>query len=222
MNVSEIIDLMIAISPSSDGTSGNLEKVNYLKFLNIVCAELYADTVFYNQRTFIKETFVNVAWSDSIVLSRTPIFVRSVYLPLLKNNESRGKLTQSSLFDIIDIDPDLSTIGVPTNYYVNGNAIKLYPEPYESIIFSATIWYSPDFENLSMDSPASMIPFPAMFHHILANGGLYYLLLDMGGFRDDRAKIDAQQRWEKGKNEIISFIFNASDQSSRLTTYSNL
>lgn len=219
MIVDDIVDLIIALSPSSELQSSDLERSIYLSYINLVWSEVYSKIATDNRRAQIRENFVNTEWTEIIETSRKPLAINQVYLPLFKNNYKNGILPQKSIFEIQEIDPDLSIIDYPKCFFLQNDIIRLYPQPPEAFIFSATVSYTPDFEPLSLNST---LPIPNAYYRVIADGSIKYLLIDMGGFKDNLSKEKAEKRFIEGMNDLITFIANESSKYINISTYSNM
>lgn len=222
MDIYQIIDLMILLSPNSDVISSDLEKEAFLNYINLVCAELHSETVSENILAYITESTSPTEWSDNIELLRNAVYVKQVFLPYYKTALNQGRLLQLSYFDSLRIDPDLTDVGAPTHYYFKRNIITLYPKPYSSLILPSIVTYAPDFVALDFNSQEGDIPYPAMYHYVIANGAIYYMALAMGGFKDDRSKLEAERRFQEGKNQLIQYIVNNSGELRHISTYSSI
>ena len=220
MNVQQIIDSMITLSPDADVISADLERETFLLYINLVYQEIYSETVFNNGLAYIRERIVPSEWTDIIELSRAAVSIKQIYLPYYNSRPNRGILLPLTYFDAMRFDPDLIEVGEPTHYHFRRNIITLYPKPYESIILSATVHYAPDFEPLTLNSPESSIPFPSMFHRVIADGAIHYMVLGMGGFKDDRSKLQSEKRWLEGKDQIINYVIHTSGELKYINSYS--
>jgi hypothetical protein len=64
------------------------------------------------------------------------------------------------------------------------------------------------------------IPYPVAYHPVLADGALYYLFQEEGGFKDAQKDIQARVRWETGKSRLLSYLYYSSGQA--FSTFSSI
>jgi hypothetical protein len=209
MKVSDIISLMGTLSLGADNVTED-EKSIFLTYLNLAHAELYSKTANFNQALLKSESFApDLDEGDSpssYTLSEIPFFVNSVYLP-----NTRQRLTEIAITDILLTDPAFSNNqnpGQPTNYFISNNVVSLYP--LQTAATPALIWYCPNSTDFTLTTPESDIPYPRNFHRILADGALYYVYQDVPGFRNSEKETASQKRWERGKSELVSYLYNSS------------
>ena len=213
MNVLDIINLMGTLSIGNKNVT-NTDKETYLVYLNIAHCKLYRDTAIFNESLLKTETIPLTQGSNEIVLSDNPFCINKVYLQHSNNNLKRLHLT-----DIIEYDPGFIQKGTALGYYNVKNIIKLYPFPLLSF-GDAIVWYKPGVKLFNMLTQSQEIPYPVEFHPGLANGALYYLFLDEGGFRSTQKEKEAEIRWQSDRGEILQYFMNSSMKPIR--TYSRV
>lgn len=219
MDIKYIIDLMVALSPSSELQNLDLEKEAYLRYINLVCSHIHSKIATNNVRSLIREKIVNTEWTDIIELSRKPLTINRVFIPILKNHPYKGNIFQRSFFEIEAYDPELIAVNYPEFFFLQGDVIRLYPEPPPEFIFTAIVSYTPDFVPLTL---TSTLPIPNAYYPVVAKGALNYLLIDMGGFKDNISKQKAEREFQEGMNDLCTFIANESAKYVNLSTYSNM
>jgi len=211
MNVLDILNLMGTLSIGNDNITAS-EQAIFLQYLNLAHFELYQGTANLNQNLLIRENLSNEEGSNEIELSQMPFLVNSVYISSLKQ-----KLTRLSMADVIERDPDLSETGSPEYYFVQNNIVQFYPV--QTAIFPIVAWYTPNPSSFTIATLEADIPYPVSYHPVLADGGLYYLFQDAGGFKNIQKENEAKARWERGKSKLLSYLYNSSGQ--RFSTFRN-
>lgn len=219
MDINYIIDLMVALSPSSELQNLDLEKETYVRYINLVWSQIHAKIATNNIRSQIREEIVNTQWTGVIELTRKPLTINRVFIPTLKNHPYKGYIFQRSIFEIEAYDPELSAVNYPEIFFLQNDVIRLYPEPPQAFIFTAIVSYTPDFEPLTL---TSTLPIPNAYYPVVAKGALNYLLIDMGGFKDTITKQKAEKEFQEGMNDLCTFIANESAKYINLSTYSNM
>lgn len=212
MNVRDIIDLMGNLSIGNDNVTST-EQTIFLKYLNLAHFELYRAIASINQSIIVNEIVSNAAGINEWVLSKIPLLILKVYVPILQRY-----LSYLSLYDLMNFDPALTKVGVPEGFYTQRDIIKFYPT--QTSLYSANIWYVPEPTSLNINDPSSSIPYPESYHSVLVDGALYYLFLDEEGFKNNQKQVETKQRWSKGKTSLVSYFYNSSGRP--LTTFSSL
>jgi hypothetical protein len=62
------------------------------------------------------------------------------------------------------------------------------------------------------------IPHPV--YPVLADGALYYLFQEEGGFKNTQKELEARKRWETGKSRLLSYLYTSSGQT--FSTFSSV
>jgi hypothetical protein len=209
MNVIDILNLMGTLSLENENIKPS-EQAIFLTYLNLAHDELYSKTANFNQDILKSEIFnpnlENGDLPSTYTLSNIPFFINSVYLPSTKQ-----RLKNITLADLILKDPDFSETGQPTFYWIQGSSVSIYPV--QTAATNSVIWYCPNSVDFTLNTPEVDIPYPRNFHRILADGALYYVYQDATGFRSSEKEMLAQKRWEKGKSELLYYLYNSKKQS---------
>lgn len=190
------------------------EQAIFLQYLNLAHLELYRCTANLNPNLLYSETLANNAGDNVITLSYVPFLVNSVYIPSLNSN-----LIRRSRVDQIACDPDSTDTGNPTHFIVVENTIQFAPAV-QTGVFETFVWYVPNPGDLLISTPQEEIPYPAPYHQVLADGALYYLFQDTGGFKNVQKEAEANIRWERGKSKLLSYLYNSS--GTKISTFRNV
>ena len=212
MQVLDILNLMGTLSLGNDNITAQ-ERAIFLQYLNLAHFELYQETANFNQDLFISQNIPNVPGNNYVTLARQPFLINTVYLPSLKR-----ELKRISVVDALKDDPDLSKTGSPYQYIGRGQNIEFFPKKTTAI--SVVVWYIPQPSLLAETTLEANIPYPIVYHPILADGALYYLFQEEGGFKNAQKANAAQDRWEIGKTRLLSYLYNSSGQT--FSTFSNV
>lgn len=212
MQVSDLITLMGTLSVGSDNVTAS-ERAIFLQYLNLAHFQLYQETAAWNDDLLVAENLSTSAESPVITLSQFPFAMNSVF-----DNTNKQALSQKSIRDIIVDDPLLSKSGEPQIFYVIKNRLNFYPVP--SDIVEVKVWYTPQPSSLNENSEEQDIPYPVAFHQVLADGALYYLFQQEGGFKNTVKEGEARERWMTGKTSLLSYMYSNSAQY--LSTFSNV
>lgn len=212
MQVSDLITLMGTLSVGSDNVTAS-ERAIFLQYLNLAHFQLYQETAAWNDDLLVSETLSTFAESPVITLSQFPFAMNSVF-----DNTNKQALSQKSIRDIIVDDPLLSKSGEPQIFYVIKNQLNFYPVPND--IVEVKVWYTPQPSSLNENSEEQDIPYPVAFHQVLADGALYYLFQQEGGFKNTVKEGEARERWMTGKTSLLSYMYSNSAQY--LSTFSNV
>ena len=210
MRVSGILTLMGHLSVGNDNITPS-ERAIFLQYLNLAHLELYQETANFNQDLLIMENLVE--GTNTVRLSRMPYLISSVYV--LTNKQ---KLTRLSLGEAIENDPDFSDRGTPSAYFVQKDTIQFVPT--QTMAIPVVIWYVPQPSPLTEETDEGDIPYPVAYHPVLADGALYYLFQEEGGFKNTQKELEARERWKTGKSKLLSYLHNSSGQS--FSTFSSI
>jgi hypothetical protein len=82
------------------------------------------------------------------------------------------------------------------------------------------VWYVPQPSPLTEATEEAEIPYPVAYHPVLADGALYYLFQEEGGFKDAQKDVQARVRWETGKSRLLSYLYYSSGQT--FSTFSSI
>ena len=212
MQVAALLNLMGNLSLGNDNIT-QVERSIFLQYLNLAHLELYQVTANLNQDLLVQVTLENQVDLNHVQLPEIPYLVSSVY-----DLTHKRKLFRISLTDAIERDPAFVSTGNPCQYFVKQDKISFVPV--QTAVTSINVWYVPQPITLTEKTKEQDIPYPVVYHPILADGALYYLFQEEGGFRDSQKSQAAQTRWETGKLRLISYLFNSSAQV--LSTFSSV
>ena len=189
------------------------ERAIFLQYLNLAHFELYQETANFNQDLLVSQNIPNVPGNNYVTLARPPLIINTVYLPSLKK-----ELKRISVVDALKADPDSSQTGAPYGYVRRRNRVEFFPKQITAM--PVTVWYIPQPSLLAENTLETDIPYPIVYHPVLADGALYYLFQEEGGFKNAQKANEANNRWEVGKTKLLSYLYNSSGQ--RLSTFSNV
>lgn len=212
MRVSELLTLMGHLSVGNDNITPS-ERAIFLQYLNLAHLELYQETANFNQDLLLMENLATEQGSNTVKLSRMPYLVSSVYVLTHKR-----KLTRLSVGEAIENDPDSSSKGTPCAYFIQKNILSFVPP--QPALTSAIVWYVPQPSALTEETEEVDIPYPIAYHPVLADGALYYLFQEEGGFKNTQKENEAKARWETGKSKLLSYLYSSSDQT--FSTFSSI
>ncbi len=211
MQVAVLLTLMGNLSLGNDNITPS-ERALFLQYLNLAHLELYQITANFNQDLLLRENLANAQDSNQIPLTQMPYLVSSVY-----DVTHKKKLIRRSLGDAIDDDPDFSQRGLPCQYFLQKNILQFIPA--QTAVTPVVVWYCPQPSLLAEEMAEQDIPYPLAYHPVLADGGLYYLFQQEGGFKNTQKEDEANKRWEKGKSRLLSYLYTSSGQY--ISTFSN-
>ena len=212
MTVIELLKLMGSLSLGEQNIAAS-EQAIFLQYLNLAHLELYGETASWNTDLYIRENINKPENVSSFTLAHTPLVMGTVSVPSAKRH-----LKRISLEEAFQGDPDLTHEGPVRGYTVQKNKVLLLP--YEAKALSLVVWYIPQASPLQETTPEQEIPYPATYHNLLADGALYYVFQEEGGFKNPQKMLDAKQRWVLGKQRLISYLKGAN--YGVLSTYRNL
>jgi hypothetical protein len=190
----------------------------YLQYLNLAHFELYNYSALMNDDVMVMEalttTFNAQPVTQTITLSQVPLSVSQVYYPL-----ARRFLAKKGLEDFMIFQSGYSYSASPQVYNVAKQTISIYPFV-STDTYALNCLYVPQPMNLIENMNESDIPYPLAYHGYLVDGALYYLFQDEEGFQSTSKGIQHQQKWEKGKTALFSYLINSSNKEIR--TFSNV
>jgi hypothetical protein len=231
MKVSELLTLMGHLSVGNDNVTPT-ERAIFLQYLNLAHLQLYQETANFNQDLLIIENFPaqpqeagNGQAGDgqrpnSITLSKMPYLVSSVYTLADKKPLRRLSVGEAADLAFDQSLPGTSALGTGTSlaYVVQQNVISFVPDPKSAI--PVIVWYVPQPSPLTEATEEAEIPYPVAYHPVLADGALYYLFQEEGGFKDAQKDVQARVRWETGKSRLLSYLYYSSGQT--FSTFSSI
>lgn len=211
MQVSALLTLMGNLSVGNDNITPR-ERAIFLQYLNLAHFQLYQETANFNQNLLIQENLANEENSNEVPLSQMPYMVSSVY-----DVTHKQKLTRLSLVDAVDDDPDFSSKGTPSQYFIQKNILQFVPA--QTVVIPVIVWYAPQPSLLTEETDEADIPYPLAYHPVLVDGALYYLFQDESGFKSSQKEETAKARWETSKTRLLSYLYTSSGQI--FSTFSN-
>jgi hypothetical protein len=220
MKVSELLTLMGHLSVGNDNITPT-ERAIFLQYLNLAHLELYQETANFNEDLLMTETLTTQpaeTGEHMATLSKMPYMVSSVY-----TLTTTQKLPRLSVVDVAENTPDSTSKGAPTAYFVQKDTVRFVP--IQTTAIPVIVWYVPQPSALTdaTDEQARLegdIPYPAAYHPVLADGALYYLFQEEGGFKNTQKELEAKARWEAGKSRLLSYLYTSSDQT--FSTFSSV
>ena len=205
MRIAELLELMGHLSIGNDNITPT-EQAIFLQYLNLAHLELYQETANFNQDLLIKEELACEEGATSVKLSRTPYLISAVY---------RGNSPLSRLSIGEDTNRGVSSVSA---YSVRKDTIHFVSSQTSAV--PITVWYVPQPSPLTEATDEADIPYPIAYHPVLADGGLYYLFQEEGGFKNTQKELEAKKRWEIGKSRLLSYLYSSSGQT--FSTFSNV
>lgn len=211
MTVLEILKLMATLSVGTDNVTAG-ERGIFLQYLNLAHFELYQETASLNQDGWVSETLTKPQNTQAVTLAQSPYCINKVY-----DRTHQKTLNRLSLADLLEKDPDRKATGSPSQYVIQGRELTVYP--LQTPVLSLKVWYVPQPTALTEQTREQDIPYPLAYHPVLADGALYYLFQEEGGFKNPQKALAAEQRWEKSRLTLVSYLYQSSGQT--LSTFSN-
>lgn len=200
MNVEQIINRASTLGAGLDQPSEDDVSV-YMGYLNNAHFDLYSLLASLNQPAYLKN-------SDITLLSNAvehPLFVHSVHI-----KGSRNDLKKSFYQDIINIDPFLEKVGIPTHWYTKESDpaswnVFLYPIPKDDPQnVTMRVYYVPQPTELKITDQEAQIPYPAAYHSLLVDGLIYYMVQGEEGFNSTVDLNLYLKRWETRKASLVA------------------
>ncbi len=211
MKVSELLTLMGHLSVGNDNITP-MERSIFLQYLNLAHLELYQETANFNQDLLIQENLISQQGANTVMLSKMPYLISTVYVLTL----GQKKLPRLSVVDAAEKEPGAH--GTPSAYFIQKNVLSFVPP--QSAPVSAIVWYVPQPPTLTEATEEGDVPYPVAYHPVLADGALYYLFQEEGGFKNTQKELEARKRWETGKSKLLSYLHSSSGQT--FSTFSSL
>lgn len=212
MQVIEMLEEMALLSVGPDNLTPKTKTI-FFKYLNIANRKIYNKTANINPDTLINERIQTDLDSENVELADNPFFISAVYV----DNKYPG-LILKTFVDFIDVKKQVNGEGDPTFFTFRKKNVSIYPIR-ANLQYELEIWYSTQPKKIDETTLEDSIPYPISFHDVLIDEALYYLFLDEEGFKDTRKSIEAKERSEKQKKELISYLYSNTDQTLR--TFSN-
>lgn len=212
MKIAELLTLMGHLSVGNDNITPT-ERAIFLQYLNLAHLELYQETANFNQDLLIKEDLETEQDSNTVTLSRTPYLISTVYDRVYKRYLARHSVTDDRGHDM-----DMMDTGTPVGYTAHRGRLSFLPPIIKNV--RVTVWYVPQPSALTEATDEWDIPYPVAYHTILADGSLYYLFQEEGGFKNTQKELEAKKRWETGKSRLLSYLHSSSGQA--FSTFSSI
>lgn len=211
MNVSDILDLMADFSAGGSNVTPT-QRVLFLRYLNLAHHQLYSETALFNEAVFSTQTFNDVYNAvTGVVIPFNPFLVSSVF-----DLHTRCELSKKSHSEALKLygrrtgRPFCFSASLQVD--VPSFTVFLHPAPVRA---HALITWVQEAIVLTAETPSYNIPYPSSFHHILVDGALWYVFQEEGGFKDNLKAKESKERWERGKQQVISFLFNSFEDQGR-------
>ena len=213
MKIAELLTLMGHLSVGNDNITPT-ERAIFLQYLNLAHLELYQETANFNQDLLIQENLISQQGANTVMLSKMPYLISTVYVL----TPGQKKLPRLSVVDGNDLDVSTQGKGTPSAYFIQKNTLSFVPP--QTAPVSAIVWYVPQPKTLAEAMEEGDIPYPVAYHPVLADGALYYLFQEEGGFKNTQKELEARERWKTGKSKLLSYLHNSSGQS--FSTFSSI
>ena len=212
MNVREIIKLAAEQSVGLEDLSPEDASL-YLKYLNLVHAELYRKLAQINPFAPIAKDTVS-AIGGRITLETMPLVVKSLYVPISGNPLVLKPIMHDT---ILERDPERAMGGMPQYWYFFNQGIEVYPS-YEGALKLVCI---KDPEMFTIETVEAQIPYPPSYHQVLVDGTCYYLFQGETGLKNKEELGTSLAKWETGKRELYAYLLNLSG-TRLISTYSEV
>lgn len=214
MTVDEMLNTMGLLGVGQD-MSSPADKAIFLTYLNLAHQELFAATASLNQDLITAELLENINGDNLVYPAQKPHLVQKVQIQ--GDYQPLRRITFDQYINKTIYANNSS--GRPSYYVPHKEAIYLYPtDPARR--YQVAVFYTAPYEDLTLNTLEEEIPYPVAYHHVLLNGGLTFLFMDEGGFRSTSKEQKIEEKWERGKQDLITFL---SYQSlGPLSTYSNV
>lgn len=208
MNVVDIISLMRTQGIGENFNDAELQK-RYLLYLNLAHDELYTETAEVNSDVQKLVTLSNVAGQNFITLPEEA----STVVLMLQPGKQKG-LEFKTYSNFVLYKSKGPSYGDPMIAFRQKKKIMFYPYVGNAVL-NFDVIYAPERTPLTINTIESQIPYPTAYHRILADGGLYYVFQDEGGFRSPEKESKAELRWRSGIQKLITYFTGTSQQIIR-------
>ncbi len=212
MDVREILDLAAQQSVGLESPTA-LDQSVYLKYLNLVHAELYRKTAPINpQAEMVTETHETP--DGSFKPQGFPVIIRSVYVAIANNPLILKPITYDK---ILAKDPEMLLAGQPRYWFFLNKKIQTYPKQENTF----KIIYVKEPDPLTIETLSEQIPYPPLYHQVLIDGTCYYLFQGETGMKNKEELTLALNKWERGRQELYSYLMNLSG-TNLISTFSEV
>lgn len=208
-----MLDQMSLLSVGPDTAPEGVRSI-YLQYLNLAHFDFYNETALLNDDVMVSETLMTDPVTQKITLSNIPLNVSKVYDPV-----TFRFLEKKSLEDFIFYQSHFQYGVTPHVYTVAKQVLTIYPLAPETQ-YTYNCLYVPQPVNLLESTDENDIPYPLAYHGYLVDGALYYLFQDEEGFKSTSKSLQHQEKFEKGKSRLLSYLINSSNKEIR--TFSNV
>jgi hypothetical protein len=211
VNVSDILDVMASFSIGSTHVTPQQRSL-HLKYLNVAYEELYRETALVNEGVSSLFVFKDAyEGHNGITLNEDAMMVSSVF-DFSNRQELAKQTTANALKAYEGCSGHLHAFSAVLDAFVPQFQVFLYPAPVKAHVL---ITWIKNIIPLQEITKSSELPYPADFHSILVDGGLWYVFQEEGGFKDSLKAKESKRRWEKGKQNLTAFLFNSYETQSR-------
>jgi hypothetical protein len=210
MTVPDMLEILTHFGVRSDLITTE-EKAFYLHYLNLAHLELYALTASLNENTLSKEATGEVT-DGFFDLPEEPFKVLCV-----TDQNQRLKLKPITLSRLKTFYPLFSENapleGTPQYFVLKGRRLFVVPFKETTLI----VFYLPQAPVLNAQTEESALPYPAVFHPLLIEGALKYLVQDVetSSLKDEMRIRLATHAWESGKGRFVTYLGGKDPQSLR-------
>lgn len=194
MNISDIINTIAVISFNDDNPSAD-DRVRILRYVNLANQEVFRK-IYQIASPFISTSTTLTLTSGAATLP-TDVFK----IVKVVDTTNTRILTEKSLEEIEDLDPALTSTGQPKYFYRDGASIKVWPTQDVSLRFR----YVQELSDLVDEASAASIVFPAAFHSLLIDGGLYYMFEDERDQRAVQEIVLAGKRFDSTLSKLLAY-----------------
>lgn len=212
MEVSALLKLMGNLSLGNDHID-QVEREIFLTYLNLAHLEMYRETANFNQELLTQVALNNDEGSNQTELPKSPYLISAVY-----DLTHKSRLLPLSESEVVERDLLKIRTGAPTHFVLKGNVLEFFPK--QTAVISIKVCYISQPTSLTEKTPEEDIPYPLAYHPLLADGALYYLFCEEGGFKNPQKAQEAQRRWSDGKSRLLAHLYNSGTR--KLSTFSNV
>lgn len=200
MTVSEIIELIAIVSFNDDNPSAT-DRARILRYINLA-----------NDQVFSKVSQIGSAFisqNTNLTLVNNEVALPTDHYKTIRvvDTTNNAVITAKEVEAIEEeLDPSLSQQGRPQFYYIEGGNIKVWPLQDVNL----RMRYTPVNTPLVDETSADNILYPAPFHQVLVDGGLYYMFEDERDRRAIQEIAIAGQRFDDRLAALIEYYRNES------------
>lgn len=215
MDVSQILTLLATLSIGLDEPTDS-DIVVFMQYINLCYFEILQETIAQNPLVTINHELLDCTDGN------LPPTAETIFDPLLVYDIAKNMpLTGTTRDKVESIDPGLTKISAPLEWYYSSGIIKTYPIS-TSLVADGNgigIKYIPQPDPLTEESLSSDILIPSLYQQVLADGASYYLFQSETGFKDQTKMQSSMMRWKEGKQRVFAYMKNISGKKY-YSTYS--